>query len=40
MLSDRKLQVEWPWLRSKGHGRSREVEIPAYTAMQDQSPLG
>jgi len=27
-------------LRTKGQGRSKEVEIPAYTAMQDQSPLG
>jgi transposase-like protein len=40
MLSDRKLQVERPRLRTKGRGRSTEVEIPAYTAMQDQSPLG
>jgi transposase-like protein len=40
MLSDRKLQVERPRLRTKGQGRSKEVEIPAYTAMQDQSPLG
>ena len=40
MLSDRKLQVERPRLRTKGRGRSKEVEIPAYTAMQDQSPLG
>ena len=29
MLSDRKLQVERPRLRSKGRGRSTEVEIPA-----------
>jgi len=40
MLSDRKLQVERPRLRTKGRGRSKEVEIPAYTAMRDQSPLG
>ena len=40
MLSDRKLQVERPRLRTKGRGRTKEVEIPAYTAMQDQSPLG
>ena len=40
MLSDRKIQVERPRLRTKGQGRSKEVEIPAYTAMQDQSPLG
>ena len=40
MLSDRKIQVERPRLRTKGQGHSKEVEIPAYTAMQDQSPLG
>jgi transposase-like protein len=40
MLSDRKLQVERPRLRTKGRGRTKEVEIPAYPAMQDQSPLG
>src|ERR1035437_4766200 len=40
MLSDRKLQVERPRWRTKGRGRTKEVEIPAYTAMQDQSPLG
>ena len=40
MLSDRKIQVERPRLRTKGQGRSKEVEIPAYAAMQDQSPLG
>ena len=40
MLSDRKIQVERPRLRTKGRGRSKEVEIPAYSAMQDQSPLG
>jgi transposase-like protein len=39
MLSDRKLQVERPRLRRKGRG-GKEVEIPAYTAMQNQSPLG
>ena len=39
MLSDRKIQVERPRLRRKGRG-GKEVEIPAYTAMQDQSPLG
>jgi len=38
MLSDRKLKMGRPRLRSKG--RSQEVEIPAYTAMHDQSPLG
>jgi transposase-like protein len=40
MLSDRKIQVERPRLRTKGRGRSKEVEIPAYTAMQNQWPLG
>lgn len=40
MQSDRKLQVERPRLRIKGRGRTKEVEIPAYTAMRDQSPLG
>jgi transposase-like protein len=40
MLSDRKIQVERPRLRTKGRGRSKEVEIPAYTAMQNQPPLG
>jgi transposase-like protein len=39
MLSDRKIQVERPRLRRKGRG-GKEVEIPAYTAMQNQSPLG
>jgi hypothetical protein len=40
MLSDRKLRVERPRLRSKGHGRSQEVEIPAYAAMHNQPRLG
>ena len=39
MLSDRKIQVERPRLRTKGRG-GKEVEIPAYTAMQNPSPLG
>jgi transposase-like protein len=39
MLSDRKIQVERPRLRRRGRG-GKEVEIPAYTAMQNQSPLG
>jgi transposase-like protein len=39
MLSDRKIQVERPRLRRKGRG-GKEVEIPAYTAMQNHSPLG
>ena len=40
MLSDRKLQGERPRLRSKGRGRSEEVEIPAYAAMQQPARLG
>lgn len=39
MLSDRKIQLERPRLRTKGRG-GKEVEIPAYTAMQNPSPLG
>src|SRR5262249_60520362 len=38
-LSDRKLEVERPRLRSKGR-RSQEVEVPAYAAMQNQQPMG
>ena len=40
MLSDRKIQVERPRLRTRGRVRSKEVEIPAYIAMQEQTPLG
>ncbi|MGA3372330.1 MAG: hypothetical protein ABSC48_11290 [Terracidiphilus sp.] len=29
ILRDRKIQVERPRLRTKGRGRSKEVEIPA-----------
>ena len=39
MLSDRKLEVERPRLRTKG-SRGREVEVPAYAAMQDGEQLG
>jgi transposase-like protein len=39
LLSDRKIQVERPRLRRKGRG-GKEVEIPAYAAMQNHSPLG
>jgi len=39
MLSDRKLEVERPRLRSKGP-RSREVEVPAYAAMQNRGAMG
>jgi putative transposase len=38
-LSDRKLEVERPRLRSKGR-RSQEVEVPAYAAMQNQKQMG
>lgn len=40
MLSDRKLAVKRPRLRRKGAGEGKEVEIPAYAAMQDQPRLG
>jgi transposase-like protein len=39
MLSDRKIQVQHPRLRRKGRG-GKEVEVPAYTAMQTPSALG
>jgi len=32
-LSDRKLRVKKPRLRRKGQGAGREVELPAYEAM-------
>jgi putative transposase len=38
-LSDRRLEVERPRLRSKGP-RSREVEVPAYAAMQNCGAMG
>jgi transposase-like protein len=37
-LNDRKLEVDRPRLRGKGPG-SREVEVPAYSAMQNASPM-
>ena len=40
MLSDRKLAVKRPRLRQKGRGSGKEVEVPAYQAMQDQPRLG
>jgi transposase-like protein len=40
MLSDRKLAVKRPRLRKKGAGSGKEVEVPAYQAMQDQPRLG
>jgi hypothetical protein len=39
MLSDRKLQVQRSRLREKGPGTGKEVEIPAYTAVQNQRRL-
>ena len=39
LLSDRKLEVQRPRLRSKGR-RGQEVEVPAYTAMQNPTPMG
>jgi len=39
LLSDRKLEVERPRLRTKGP-RSQEVEVPAYAAMQNPTPMG
>jgi hypothetical protein len=39
MLSDRKLEVQRPRLRSKGQG-GYEVEIPAYAAMRNREQLG
>ncbi len=38
-LSDRKLEVDRPRLRRKAP-RSQEVEVPAYSAMQDQEQMG
>ncbi|HYL74669.1 MAG TPA: IS256 family transposase [Bryobacteraceae bacterium] len=40
MLSDRKLGVKRPRLRQKGPGEGKEVEVPAYAAMQDEPRLG
>jgi putative transposase len=39
LLSDRKLEVQRPRLRSKGR-RGQEVEVPAYAAMQNPTPMG
>ena len=39
LLSDRKLEVQRPRLRTKGP-RSREVEVPAYAAMQNPTRMG
>ena len=39
LLSDRKLEVQRPRLRTKGP-RSQEVEVPAYAAMQNPAQMG
>ncbi len=39
LLSDRKLEVQRPRLRSKGR-RGQEVGVPAYAAMQNPTPMG
>jgi len=39
-LSDRKMRVEKPRLRARGKGFGKEVEVPAYSAMQDDGRLG
>ncbi len=39
-LSDRKLRVRKPRLRTKGPGKGREVEIPAYEAINASGKLG
>lgn len=38
-MSDRQLRVRKPRLRSKGKGRGKEVEIPAYEAMQERGEV-
>jgi len=39
-LSERKLRIEKPRLRKKGKGAGKEVDIPAYQAMANNSRLG
>jgi hypothetical protein len=39
-LSDRKMRIEKPRLRGRGKGSGKEVEVPAYTAMQEDCHLG
>ncbi len=39
-LSDRKLRGERPRLRRKGSGAGKEVEVPAYRALQQEPRLG
>jgi len=39
MLSDRKLAVERPRLRKRGAGEHKEMEIPAYAALQNEPRL-
>ena len=39
-LSNRKMRVEKPRLRSRGRGSGKEIEVPAYAAMQEDERLG
>jgi transposase-like protein len=39
-LSNRKMRVTKPRLRNRSKGKGREVEVPAYEAMQDDGRLG
>ena len=39
-LAERKVRISKPRLRQKGKGKGREVEIPAYAAMQTHSRIG
>ncbi len=39
-LAERKLRISKPRLRRKGKGKSSEVDIPAYAAMQTHSRIG
>ena len=38
-LREGKLAVERPRLRRRGHGRGKEVVVPAYAAMQDRAGM-
>ena len=39
-LSTRKMRVEKPRLRERGKGHGKEIEVPAYSAMQNDGRLG
>ena len=39
-LSNRKMRVTKPRLRSRGKGSGKEIEVPAYEAMQEDERLG